>query len=59
VDPDRWLASIHGQAFARTVQPNGSVVVEHRHYYIKQSANRSLGIIDMNKSGASIRKERA
>ena len=28
MDPDRWLASIHGQAFARTVQPNGSVVVD-------------------------------
>jgi len=29
VDPDRWLASIHGQAFVRTVQSNGSVVVDH------------------------------
>jgi transposase InsO family protein len=37
VDPDRWLVSIHGQAFARTVQPNGSVVVDHKTYYIKQS----------------------
>src|SRR5215470_13883349 len=37
VDPDRWLASMHGQAFARTVQPNGSVVVDHRSYYVKQS----------------------
>jgi len=37
VDPDRWLAQVHGQAFARTVQPNGAVVVDHRFYYIKQS----------------------
>ena len=37
VDPDRWLASIHGQSFARTVQPNSSVVVDHRSYYLKQS----------------------
>src|SRR5215470_19245417 len=37
VDPDRWLASIHGQAFARTVQPNGSVVVDHKSYYVKQT----------------------
>jgi transposase InsO family protein len=37
IDPDRWLASIHGQAFARTVQPNGSVVVDHRSYYVKQA----------------------
>ncbi len=37
VDPDRWLTSIHGQGFARTVQPNGSVVVGQHHYYIKQA----------------------
>lgn len=37
VDPDRWLTSIHGQGFARTVQPNGSVVVDQHHYYIKQA----------------------
>lgn len=46
VDPDRWLASIHGQAFARTVQPNGSVVVEHHHYYIKHSlAGRKVVLV--------------
>jgi transposase InsO family protein len=37
VDPDRWLTSIHGQGFTRTVQPNGSVVVDQHHYYIKQA----------------------
>jgi transposase InsO family protein len=37
VNPDRWLAPLHGQAFARTVQPNGSVTVDNRPYYIKQS----------------------
>jgi hypothetical protein len=36
VDPDRWLASFHGQTFARTVHPNGSVVVDHQSYYLKQ-----------------------
>jgi hypothetical protein len=46
VDPDRWLASIHGQAFARTVQPNGSVVVDHRPYSIKQSlAGRKVVLV--------------
>ena len=46
VDPDRWLASIHGQAFARTVQPNGSVVVDHRSYYVKQSlAGRKVVLV--------------
>jgi hypothetical protein len=37
VDPDRWLGHVHGQAFARTVQPNGDVVVDHRSYSIQQA----------------------
>lgn len=46
LDPDRPLASIHGQAFARTVQPNGSVVVEHHHYYVKQAlAGRKVVLV--------------
>jgi hypothetical protein len=46
VDPDRWLTSIHGQAFARTVQPNGSVVLDHRSYYVKQSlAGRKVVLV--------------
>ncbi len=46
IDPDRWLASIHDQAFARTVQPNGSVVVEHHHYYIKRDlAGRKVVLV--------------
>ncbi len=36
VDPDAGLAHIHGQAFARRVQPNGSVEVDRRSYYIMQ-----------------------
>ena len=45
VDPDRWLTQVHGQAFARTVQPNGDVVVDHRSYYIKQAlAGRSVAL---------------
>jgi hypothetical protein len=46
VDPDRWLSSIHGQAFSRTVQPNGSVVIDHRSYYVKQSlAGRKVVLV--------------
>jgi hypothetical protein len=48
VDPDRWLASIHGQAFARTVQPNGSVVVEHHHYYIKKDLAGRKAVLVVN-----------
>jgi hypothetical protein len=46
VDPDRWLASIHAQAFARTVQPNGSVVVDHKTSYVKQNlAGRKVVLV--------------
>lgn len=46
MDPDRWLTSIHRQAFVRTVQPNGSVVVEHHHYYLKQGlAGRKVALV--------------
>jgi hypothetical protein len=46
VDPDHWLVSLHGQAFARTVQPNGSVVVDHRSYYVRQSlAGRKVVLV--------------
>jgi hypothetical protein len=37
VDPDRWLEALDGQAFARRVQPNGAVEVDHRRYYIQQA----------------------
>jgi hypothetical protein len=37
VDPDQWLSHIHGQAFARRVQPNGMVEVDRRSYSIKQT----------------------
>jgi hypothetical protein len=37
VDPDAWLAHIHGQAYARRVQPNGIVAVDRRDYYITQA----------------------
>jgi hypothetical protein len=48
VDPDRWLTSIHGQGFARTVQPNGSVVVDQHHYYIKQALAGQHGALMVN-----------
>lgn len=37
VDPDRWLQSLHGQAFARRVGPDGCVDVDLEPYYIKQA----------------------
>jgi hypothetical protein len=37
VDPDRWLDAVDGRAFARTVQPNGNVLVDLRPYYIRQA----------------------
>lgn len=37
VDPDRWLHSIHGQAFARRIGSDGCVEVDQEPYYIKQA----------------------
>lgn len=37
VDPDAWLAHIHEQAFARRIQPNGTVEVDRRVYYLKHT----------------------
>lgn len=37
VDPDHWLARVDGQVFARMVQSNGSVVVDHRSSSIQQT----------------------
>jgi transposase InsO family protein len=36
VDPDGWLTSVDGQAFARKVDTHGCVTVDLQTYYIKQ-----------------------
>jgi hypothetical protein len=36
VNPDGWLETIHGRAFARKVGTDGVVDVDDEHYYIKQ-----------------------
>ena len=36
VDPDRWLTSVEGQAFARKIDAHGCVTVDLQSYYIKQ-----------------------
>jgi integrase-like protein len=46
VDPDRWLAQMDGQAFARRVLPNGTVEVARRSYYIQQAlAGQSVVLV--------------
>jgi hypothetical protein len=46
VDPDRWLEAVDGQAFARSVQPNGNVLVNLRPYYIRQAlAGRQVVLV--------------
>ncbi len=37
VDPDLWLAQMDGRAFARRILPNGTVEVDRRSYYLKQT----------------------
>jgi hypothetical protein len=34
VDPDRWLERVHQQAFARSVQADGGVTINHEKYYL-------------------------
>lgn len=34
VHPDRWLKRVHQQTFARAVQADGSVSIDHRKYYV-------------------------
>ncbi len=34
VDPDRWLRRMHQRTFARTVQADGGVSIDHREYYV-------------------------
>ncbi len=37
VDPDRWLRRAHQQIFARTVQANGGITINHEHYYVSRA----------------------
>jgi hypothetical protein len=37
VDPDRWVDTLQGQAFARRIGTDGCVSVNHEPYYIKQA----------------------
>jgi hypothetical protein len=37
INPDRWLDTIHGRAFARKVGTDGAVDVDDEHYYIQQA----------------------
>lgn len=34
VDPDCWLERVNKQAFARTVQADGGVTINHQEYYL-------------------------
>jgi transposase InsO family protein len=36
VDPDQWVQSLHGRAFARMVRSNGTVSVDDVPYYVRQ-----------------------
>jgi hypothetical protein len=48
VDPDAWLAYLHEQAFARRIQPNGTVEVDHRVYYIKHTLSGQQVVLLVN-----------
>ena len=48
VDPDGWLASLHGQAFARRVKADVCVEVDLEPYYIKQTLARQQVVLVVN-----------
>ena len=46
VDPDRWIQSIDGQAFARSVRADGSVTVDDLRYYVShQLAGQRINLV--------------
>lgn len=48
VDPDRWLATVDGQAFARKVDAHGCVQVDLQSYYIKQQLSGQHVVLFVN-----------
>ena len=46
VDPDRWLQSLHGQAFVRMVRSDGTVSVDDVRYYVRRDlAGRAISLL--------------
>lgn len=37
IDPDRWLERVDGQAFARKVQSDASLTINHERYYVPRA----------------------
>jgi hypothetical protein len=48
VDPDRWLATVNRQAFARKVDAHGCVQVDLQTYYIKQELSGQHVVLFVN-----------
>jgi transposase InsO family protein len=45
IDPDRWLDSLHGQAFVRRVGRDGCVEVDHESYYLgRERAKQQVSV---------------
>jgi hypothetical protein len=46
IDPDRWLGRVHQRTFARTVQADGGVHIDHREYYVgRQMAGQRVSCV--------------
>jgi len=52
VDPDAWLAPIHGQAYARRVQPKGTIAVDRHDYYIARALAGQQVVLVVNAQDA-------
>jgi hypothetical protein len=48
VDPDRWLATVDGQAFARKIDAHGCVKVDLQTYYIQQQLSGQHVVLFVN-----------
>ena len=48
VDPDRWLVTVDGQAFARKIDAHGCVTVDLQTYYIKQTLSGQHVVVFVN-----------
>ncbi|MBI5958564.1 MAG: integrase, partial [Chloroflexi bacterium] len=36
VDPDHWLAAVHGRRYQRRITSNGTIKIDNRAYYVKR-----------------------
>ena len=56
MNPDAWLDTLQGQAFARRVEASGCVTVDHEPYYIRQALAGQQVVLFVNEARAGFRR---